>query len=252
MKILIIEDEKPSAARLIRQLRQIAPDSIIDGPVTSVSECRDHLNNNAAPDLIISDIRLTDGLSFEVLTDITDFIPIIFLTAYDKYAIEAFEYNGISYLMKPVSLERLAESINRVKKMRSAITTDGLSYMSNRPNHMSHRWRERFLVSQGDSLSSISSDDISLISANDGNSMIHCSNSKSYFYKAPLDKLETELNPDCFFRTSRAHIVNINHISRIHVLSTRKLGISIEGHPEISVTVSKERLSAFKQWLGDM
>ena len=112
MNILIIEDEKHNADRLMRLLSSYEDNITIYGPLTSVVEVRDFFNSKRSIDLILSDIRLTDGLSFDALEDVTENIPVIFTTAYDEYALKAFNYNGIAYLLKPIEKDELAGAID--------------------------------------------------------------------------------------------------------------------------------------------
>jgi two-component system LytT family response regulator len=252
MKILIIEDEKNSATRLARQLGQINMDIIMDGPLTSIVECKEYFSTQDLPDAIISDIRLIDGLSFEALALMPKFIPVIFLTAYDEYAIEAFNFNGISYLLKPVSTEKLSDAVGKIDKIRSSMTQDTLLNLAEQMSNRHRKWKERFLLHYRDTLISISYEDISLITTLGKETSIYCNDGTMHTYKATLDKLESELNPKYFFRTSRSHIVNINQINKISLLSPRKLKVSVKGYPEEFVTVSKDRISMFKQWLGDL
>lgn len=126
MNILIIEDEKRNFNRLKRLLEDIDYTFCIDGPTTSIAETIDYLRLHPAPDLILADIRLTDGLSFEALGQVQLPSPVIFTTAYDEYAIRAFKYNGIDYLLKPVDGDELAVAIDRARRVRSSATNENL------------------------------------------------------------------------------------------------------------------------------
>lgn len=126
MNILILEDEQRNADRLIRLLQKIDPAFIISGPVTSVKDTIVYLKNQPSPDLILSDIRLSDGLSFDALKEVTSPVPVIFTTAYDEYAIRAFKYNSFDYLLKPVDKDELAQAIRKVKQYALNTMEDNL------------------------------------------------------------------------------------------------------------------------------
>lgn len=144
MNVLIIEDEKRNFNRLRRLLQEIDYTINVDGPTASVDETADYLSSHT-PDLILADIRLTDGLSFDTLerTDVQS--PVIFITAYDEYAIRAFKYNGIDYLLKPVDPDELA-AVDKARRMRRQATEDNMRQLIEQMRRGGYRWRERFLV----------------------------------------------------------------------------------------------------------
>lgn len=145
MNVLIIEDEKRNFNRLRRLLQEIDYTINVDGPTASVDETADYLSSHT-PDLILADIRLTDGLSFDALerTDVQS--PVIFITAYDEYAIRAFKYNGIDYLLKPVDPDELAAAVDKARRMRRQATEDNMRQLIEQMRRGGYRWRERFLV----------------------------------------------------------------------------------------------------------
>lgn len=145
MNVLIIEDEKRNFNRLRRLLQEIDYTINVDGPTASVDETADYLSSHT-PDLILADIRLTDGLSFDALerTDVQS--PVIFITAYDEYAIRAFKYNGIDYLLKPVDPDELTAAVDKARRMRRQATEDNMRQLIEQMRRGGYRWRERFLV----------------------------------------------------------------------------------------------------------
>jgi two-component system response regulator LytT len=148
MNVLIIEDEKRNFNRLRRLLQEIDYTINVDGPTASVDETADYLSSHT-PDLILADIRLTDGLSFDALerTDVQS--PVIFITAYDEYAIRAFKYNGIDYLLKPVDPDELAAAVDKARRMRRQATEDNMRQLIEQMRRGGYRWRERFLLPGG-------------------------------------------------------------------------------------------------------
>lgn len=148
MNVLIIEDEKRNFNRLRRLLQEIDYTINVDGPTASVDETADYLSSHT-PDLILADIRLTDGLNFDALerTDVQS--PVIFITAYDEYAIRAFKYNGIDYLLKPVDPDELTAAVDKARRMRRQATEDNMRQLIEQMRRGGYRWRERFLLPGG-------------------------------------------------------------------------------------------------------
>lgn len=250
MKILIIEDEPVSALRLARLLKEIVPDAEIEVPVTSIAECIKYFDEGGKPDLIFSDIRIADGLSFEGLLHAPDSVPVIFTSAYEEYALKAFEANGIGYIMKPVTGKAIAEAIEKCERLLHAPYKNIIKNLLSSHDILPRQYKDRFLVHSKDSLISLAAEDILFFSTNRNQTFLYCSGARKFPFDCSLDNLEDRLDPERFFRTSRNSIVNIDAISRISLLSSRKLKIEITGYPEADITVGKERIPLFKKWLG--
>lgn len=250
MKIIIIEDEHLSAMRLARLLKKFDPAIEIEGSFTTNSECIKYFQNGGKPDLIFSDIRIADGLSFDALFHAPESVPVIFTSAYEEYALKAFEANGIGYIMKPVTEQSLAEAMKKFERLlqtsNKTIIRDILSFS----NSFHQQYRERFLISWKDSLISVTADDILFFSSNNSQTFIYCSANRKFPFDCSLESLENQLDPTRFFRTSRNAIVNIKAISQIITMSSRKLKIEISEFPDAEITVGKERIGLFKKWLG--
>ncbi|MDO4181934.1 MAG: response regulator, partial [Bacteroidales bacterium] len=166
MNILIIEDEKRNFNRLKRLLEEIDPTFCIDGPTASITETVDYLTRHEAPDLILADIRLTDGLSFDALSRVSVPSPIIFTTAYDEYALRAFKYNSIDYLMKPIDPEELSAAIEKVRRNQPAPSSDDtLRQLMEQLRRNSYKYRERFLLPWRDGYKSVLVRDINHIAS---------------------------------------------------------------------------------------
>lgn len=250
MKILIIEDEPLSAQRLARLLKEIVPHADIVGPMISNAECIKYFNDGGRPDLIFSDIRIADGLSFDALLHAPDSTPVIFTSAYEEYALKAFEANGIGYIMKPVTGKALAEAMEKRERLLQIPDMTRIIDLISSADMPSHKYKDRFLISRKDSFISVNSDDILFITTNNGQTFLYCSDHRKFPFDCTLDSLENQLDPDSFFRTSRNSIVNINAISHVSLLSSRKLKIEIRDYPEAEIAVGKERIPLFKKWLG--
>jgi two-component system, LytTR family, response regulator LytT len=249
MKVVIIEDEAPASRRLIKLLDQTGINIEISAILESVSQSKKWFLENPAPDLIFSDIQLADNLSFEIFNHIEVRSPIIFITAFDQYAIRAFEHLSIDYLLKPVRLENLQKSLEKYKKLTHPVTnsinTAELLRMISRPEY-----RERFLVYSGDNLLSIKIDEIAYFYSEDGTSFLATCEKKRFILNESLDKIEKELDPKNFFRANRQFLVSISGIAKVSPYFNQKLLITLNPSSEIELVVSKLKATEFKNWLN--
>lgn len=250
MQILIIEDEKLAADRLERILLEIDPNYQVKAKIGSVSESVKWLKLNNA-DLIFLDIQLSDGLSFSIFEQIPVHTPVIFTTAYDQYAIKAFEVNSISYLLKPIRKTDLTESLQKYKNMKSAFSID-LDSLIPLLNPQSQVYRKRFLIQTGERIQKIETSEIAYFFALDKNVFLKTFKDRLLPLDLSLDKLEQILNPVQFFRINRKYIVNMESISKMTAWSRGriKLVLTPAADDENDVTVSIDRSSNFKEWLN--
>ena len=210
---MIIEDEFRNYNRLRKMLLVYDPTMTIEGPLESVAETKMWLSAHSgkdAPDIILADIRLSDGISFDALDNMDEASALVFTTAYDEYALQAFRYNGLAYLMKPIEEEELHATLDRIRRMKSGSTgyhgTEGdikrlLQQM--RTDH--YQYRERFLVAYKDGFEVVNVDDIAFICTEYKDTHIHLNdgNKRVYSLSLSLDEIESQLNPRCFFRVNR-------------------------------------------------
>lgn len=256
-RILIIEDETLSANRLKRLLGDYDDTLQVEGPLTSVEETIRFLQTQGGEiDLIFSDIRLGGQLVFEAFYEVMPQVPVIFTTAYDEYALEAFRHNGIDYLLKPIDPEDLAKAIKKVGTLAGG--SNGLnanvSVAANaeRLTSAAHEikcYRERLLVSRGDELIPLRTDSISYIRKEDDWVMVYTRDGESYRIMKTMNELEAELNPDRFFRLNRQYLALIDSIQKISLFFSSKLIVRLQGCPDDQIVISKERSSQFKTWL---
>ena len=249
MNILIIEDEKHNSDRLIRLLNSYDDNISVYGPLTSVGDIRCFFSKDVNIDLILSDIRLTDGLSFDALRDVTCNIPVVFTTAYDEYALKAFNYNGIAYLLKPIDKDELAEAIEKSKRLFAQSATNEIAEIYRLLQGKSEAYRQRFLVSEKDGYITVPTSEISYISTESGVVRLYLKNRKQYTVDMSLDDIDTQLDPMLFFRATRQHIVNISSVQRISNWFNRKIKIILSEYPDAEIVVGKEKVSRLKQWL---
>jgi two-component system, LytTR family, response regulator LytT len=252
--ILIIEDEAPAAQRLEKLLKQIEPDSIILESIVSVTTAVKWLGENPAPDLIISDIQLADGLSFEIFKTVPTLCPIIFTTAFDQYAIEAFKVNSIDYLLKPIKKEELTIAINKMKQLTAANQAPPLDIskllLALSPAQNSN-FKNRFAVKFGEHLKTIETKDIVYFYTEDKINFLTTKENKRYITEYNLDTLETMLDPKIFFRINRQYIICIHAIAEMFSYSKSRVLIKLNPPARHETIVSTERSGEFKGWLGD-
>jgi len=250
MKVIIIEDEKYAAERLEKMIQEINPEIQIIAKLVSVQDSILWLKKNTA-DLILLDIQLSDGISFSIFDELIIKTPIIFTTAYDQYAIKAFELNSISYLLKPIRKEYLAESIKKYENLKSAFNIDFESLLAGIQGKIIE-YKKRFLIQIGDKLKKIETSDIAYFYAFDKNIFIRTFNNKDCASDYTLDALESVLNPEIFFRINRKYIVNMQAISEMIAYSRGRVKLNLKppANEELDTIVSIDRASNFKKWMN--
>jgi DNA-binding LytR/AlgR family response regulator len=249
LKILIVEDEELAANRLLGQLNKVCPDCSILSITKSVKETVRWLSDHQ-PDLIFMDIQLSDGLCFSVFDRIQVDCPIIFTTAYDQYAIEAFKVNSIDYLLKPTKTSDLEKSLQKFKSLKSAFMVD-IDRLMDVFSHESPSYKERFLIRMGDVLKKVNATDCAYFFAKDKAVYLVTFDNKKYPIDDSLDSLEKQLNPDLFFRINRSLFVNIHSINEMTAWSRSriKLELSPKAFSGADTLVSTSRSADFKSWL---
>lgn len=250
INILIIEDEHPNAERLKRLVLAIKPQAVILDVLDTVAGSVDWLKSNPVPDLILMDIRLADGISFEIFNQVEVKSPIIFTTAYDEYAVRAFKFNSIDYLLKPVEEEELRaalEKISRRNEDASAILTDRLKGVIDALENK--KIRTRFLIPHKDGYKILTANDVSFFHSEHRITYAHLPSGKNEVVPQNMEELEEQLDPILFFRLNRQYIVNINAIDKVYNHFNSKLKITFLDYPLQEAFVSRERAPVFKAWL---
>lgn len=245
MKTIIIEDEKPAARYLAKLLENEGIQPL--ATLNSVKESVQWLKNNEEPELIFLDIQLGDGISFEIFEEIQPKSSIIFTTAYDEYALKAFKFNSIDYLLKPINKLDLQQAIQKFKERRVPVVWDAFQLQSLLTNNFDSKFRERFLVKVGSNLKTIQTENIaSFYSKNKGTYLF--TEGREYPIDQTLGDLENQLNPKDFFRISRNAIVHLAYIENITTHSGSRYQLFIKNLDE-ELIVSRERVNDFKIWL---
>lgn len=250
MKVIIIEDEKPSARRLQRMLGKLAINAEV--MLHSVEESIDWFQNNQHPDLIFLDIQLSDGLSFEIFETIDIKSSIIFTTAYDAYALQAFKLNSIDYLLKPIDEDELVKAVDKFKQQRplkQSVTLDFNDIKKLLVNPIEREYKKRFSVKVGQHLKLINIDDIECFYSENKGTYLYTSEGRNYLLDTTLEQLENELDPNLFYRINRKFLVNIQAIKDMVSYTNSRLQIKLNTYSEQDVIVARERVKDFKEWL---
>lgn len=250
MRTIIIEDEKPAARRLNRLLSEL--DVKVSTMLHSVEESIEWFQNNEHPDLIFLDIQLSDGLSFEIFDMIEVQSAIIFTTAYDEYALQAFKLNSIDYLLKPIDDEELESAVKKYRALKPTTQKLALDFEDIKKllvNPLEREYKKRFTTRVGQHLKIINADEVECFYSENKGTYAATSDGRNYLMDTTLEHLESELQPKIFFRVSRKYYVNINHIQDIISYTNSRLKIKLNRYIEQEIIVSRERVRDFKLWL---
>ena len=242
MKILLLEDELPAARQLTRMLLVERPDAEMLDTLDSVESAVRWLAANPAPDLIFMDIQIADGLSFDIFRQVKITSPVIFTTAFDQYAVQAFRVNAIDYLLKPIDPDELRRALEKIERRESApaIDIEAIASLLKKPNY-----KDRFLVKTGQHLTFIQSADIAFFRSSDGLTQAWLFSGKKHYIDSTLEELERVLDPAQFFRISRQVTVRLTAISKIHTHLNGRLKLELQPPSAEEIFVSRERVGEF-------
>lgn len=248
MKILIIEDEQAAVRRLHKLLSDINIPYTVTGEIGSIESAVDWLNHNPSPDLIIMDIHLADGSSFEIFEKVQIEAPVIFATAYDEYALKAFKVNAIDYLLKPIKENELEAAIQKAStKTKKEDTGDDLIHKLEEAGFI--RKAKRLLVRMGQTIKLIDLDQVAFFYSKDKISFAVLPGNKRYPLDQSLDHIEQMVDPLHFFRINRQFIVKMESIDEMIAYSKSRVKLKLNPPTEEDAIVSKERSPEFKKWL---
>lgn len=250
MKVLILEDESLAADRIRRLIADIDPSIEILADIKSIEEGLAWFEANEAPDLIISDIRLLDGLSFELFKQIKIETPVIFTTAYDQYAIKAFEVNSIDYLLKPIQKEKLQSSIERhIKRTESQKFPADFSNLYDLIQNQKKAFKSRFMIKAGQKILALPVEKIAYFFSQHKLTYAVTREGKKYPIDQPLEVVDSQLDPKVFFRANRQYLISIESIAEIEPYFKGRLKVSLQPTAADELTISAERTPEFKHWL---
>ncbi len=253
MTILIIEDEEPAYRRLQKMLKEAEPSATLLDPIVSVSSAVKWFKQNDAPDLIISDIQLSDGISFEIFKQVDIKCPIIFTTAYDQYAIEAFKVNSIDYLLKPVKKEELEKAVTKFKALspENASPAIDINKLLQSLQPAGSDYKKRFVVRYGEHIKTIDIEEVVYFYTEDKATFLCTKDARRFVVDFNLDTLDSILDPKIFFRINRQYIISIHSIAEMFAYSKSRVLIKLSPASKHETIVSTERSADFKHWLGD-
>lgn len=247
MKVIIVEDEKLATERLQTLLKTYDPSIEIIACLESIEDTVHYLINHSHPDLLLLDIHLSDGHSFEIFKQVSYNRPIIFTTAYDEYALDAFKMLSIDYILKPVSGEALATALNKFKSMSLSFSATDLNRVSQ--GWKDQRYKKRFLGKIGQRLFFIDADEVAFFQAD--NKIVYLADKEGnrYIIDHTMERLEEQLDPQHFFRLNRKFIVNISAIQQVKPYYNNRLRLSVKGaNQQEEMVISRERVADFKIW----
>ncbi len=249
MKLLIIEDEPLVAKDLVKVVGRVAPEAQIVGTISSVNEANKWFDSNAVPDLILSDIQLSDGISFEIFESRKIKCPVIFTTAYDEYAIRAFKLNSIDYLLKPIDEKELGLALAKYRSLTGSAVADQLKLLMSGWGKEQRKYKERFLTIQRNSMVPVNQKDIGYFHKEELIFIHTLDNEKMIGEHQTLDEVESLIDPAVFFRVNRQYIIHMQTVARV---KTTHKGLTVQLKPpfNIELDISREKATAFKEWLG--
>jgi two-component system, LytTR family, response regulator LytT len=252
MKILIIEDEDLAVRKLQKTLASVDDSAEVVGVTDSIKSSVEWLMNNPQPDLILMDIELADGQSFEIfnLTEVKS--QVIFTTSYDEFALKAFKVNSVDYLLKPIQKDELEAALNKFKKLHannSEINIDNL-VKELQQKLQPKEYRKRFLVKFVQKLISVEIDEIAYFYSDGRLNIFKTFEGKKFVVDYTMDELEEMLDPQKYFRISRSFYVSINCIGKIEDYFGNRLILQLKPDVDKEVLVSREKVMDFKRWMG--
>ena len=248
MRTLVIEDEIPAARRLSKMVLTARPQANILETLDSVESAVSWLRTFPAPDLIFMDIQIADGLSFDIFKQVEITAPVVFTTAFDQYAVQAFKVSAVDYLLKPVDPKDLETALQKFENQRfkqQPLNIEALTKLIKKENY-----KDRFLVKIGQQLNFLPTADIAYFRSSDGLTQAHSFSGKKFFVEHTLEELENLLDPRAYFRISRGLTVQLGSIQKIHPHLNGRLKLELTPNAPEEVFVSRERAGDFKIWLG--
>jgi len=257
MKILIVEDEELAVKKIQKTLSEVDGDAEVIGVTDSIQSTVNWLEQNNAPDLILMDIELSDGQSFEIFSRTKVKSAVIFTTSYDEFALKAFKVNSIDYLLKPVQKEELSAALDKFKNMsgsykpaeKNEINMDAL-VKELQQKLQPKDYRKRFLVKHGQKLVSIETDDIAYFFSDGRLNFFKTFDNRKFVVDYTMDELEDMLDPQRYFRISRSFYISVASIDQIHDYFGNRLLLQLKPTVDKETVVSREKVTDFKKWMG--
>lgn len=259
MKVLIIEDEELAVKKLQKTLASVDSTAEVVGVADSIRSSVSWLQQNPSPDLILMDIELADGQSFEIFDKVDVKSTVIFTTSYDEYALKAFKVNSIDYLLKPIQKEDLHAALEKLKGLKSLYGNNTVPAPSLNVDNLvkelqqklqPKEYRKRFLVKHAQKLVSVDVEEIAYFYSDGRLNFFKTTDNRKFVVDYTMDDLEDMLDPNQFFRISRAFYVAVNSIDQIHDYFGNRLLLNLKPVVDKEAIVSREKVTDFKKWMG--
>jgi two-component system response regulator LytT len=252
MKILVIEDEKLASDRLIKMIKEVEPSAEILDTLVSIRSSVEWLKTHDAPDVVMMDIHLADGPSFEIFAAVQVTSPVIFTTAYDEHALDAFKVNSIDYLLKPIKKEEIERAFEKLRKLSGMHLKQLETFMkqfSGQTKSTSKDYQKRIVIRYGDTIKMVEVSEVAYFYTEDKINYLCTAANIRYPIDYNLDELETMLDPEQFFRINRQFIINITSIDKMLAWSKSRVKVVLKPPTTEDTIVSTERSPNFKDWL---
>lgn len=251
MNVLIIEDEPLAAQRLESLVTDILGNVRIVDKIDSIKKSVQWLQKNPAPDLILMDIQLADGLSFLIFDQCEVKSPVIFTTAYDEYALKAFKVNSIDYILKPVDQADLAQALRKLDSLKSKQPSQEalMQSIGQAMSMLTKKYKERFVIKVGEHLKTVDVKNILFFYSQEKTTFCHTTDNRNYILDFTLEQLETLVDPAEYFRVNRKYLVRGDSIQDIISFTNSRLRLVLKNSQDNDVIVARERVQEFRQWL---
>ena len=249
MEVLIVEDEVHAAKRMEALLRELLPSALIVGKPDSVKGAVEFLKSNPAPALILLDIHLADGLSFDIFEQCQVTSPVIFTTAYDEYALRAFKVNSVDYILKPIDKTEFAKALQKVRSRIVPAQTNMLDNIHEAIRMLTRKYKTRFVIKVGEHLKAIETASILYFYSQDKTTFCCTVDNRKLILDFTLEQLEEMLDPEIFFRVNRKYLVSASSINDIINYSNSRLKLVLKNSSDNDLIVARERVQAFRTWL---
>ncbi|MCJ8208820.1 LytTR family DNA-binding domain-containing protein [Mucilaginibacter sp. RS28] len=255
LRVVIVEDEPATARNLIRMLQDIDKRILVEAKLTSVSEAVVWFTaNTTVYDLVFMDIRLADGLSFDIFNQTMIDRPVIFVTAYNDYALDAFKNNGIDYILKPFDQQEIGKALEKYKRLTGAGAPAPdrlpLKELAEQLLQLKKNYRKSFLVHYRDKLIPVESAKVCWFYTANEIVYAHVADNRQYVIDLTMEQLDKELDPEVFFRANRQFIVNRAAIQEVNFYFNGRLSLKVNPETPEKVLISKARVPEFKSWMN--
>ena len=252
MKILILEDEEQAISRLEKIILKVVPGADVVGACGSVKETVDWLSNHAMPELVFMDIQLSDGNSFQVFSKFKVTCPVIFTTAYENYALQAFKVNSVDYLLKPIDENDVKRAVDKLKLLQStrSFSIDYAEILKT-IQLPARQYKDRFIIKLGDTIKSLKTADIAYFFTENKTNFVCTNEGKRYPIDFNLDQVEELLNPKIFFRINRQFIIGHHAIEEMKAHTRSRIIVRLNPPSRLDTVVAIDRAHDFKAWLSE-